>query len=904
MRDLWTRRIASLLLGGIIGIYTPELMRWIVLGVFLLLVLRMGLWKPRDFFGPSFRPEILILGIGFFVGVIYGMTGNVGIEKPLIIKQVQVVGELTDWITNDEGATGTLKIIEPIPMPETALLAQGNSQPTQGKSFQTQESFLPIQSNPLQTVRNLLGLGPKEQVQYDFEEKSYRLKVYPNLEGELPQGWENVQPGDVLRFKAKLEHPKPPGTPGQFDLPLYYAVRGLSGGLTAQGAAEIISPGTSPLSWQLRTRVHEILELIPSDQIGVLEGILFGDTSRIPEEDLEHYRITGVYHVFSASGSNVAFLLVLCWGALRFLPIPLRVGMSISVLSFYAILCGGNPPILRATVMGIFVLVGRLGSGRGNSLRGLFLAALLLFIWQPLMLKDIGFQLSFMATGGILVLGPKLVAIQGIRRWPKALKSAFAMTCAAQIATLPLLIVTFHRLSFIGLVANLGVLFIIGSIFEIGMLGIMFSFLPQLALPLFQVSLWLLSATNELLFQLARVPWADAWAINPGILFWLCWYGGILGILVGEKRVLFTGRVWGSNIKRGIAPLVEAALHNFQTGFPDEIRLVGTPLFKRLRSIKSRCMLLAGWSKRVGLKGERALLVLLVLLFLWSPWNTPQVLEVTFIDVGQGDSILIETPKGTKILVDTGPKSERFDAGERIVVPFLLQKGIRNLDALLLTHPHADHVGGAAAVLETIPVDWVGVPEDGQDWLSGESISDEADTTGRSWGEESGLDPKLVKLLAREKIETLKMGDRLVLDTDIQLSILAPGKILTGTHSDENNNSLVLRLENRSGQSILLTGDMEEEEMQEISRTGQDFSTDLFKVPHHGSRFSLDLDWLNQINPQAVVIPVGKNSFGHPTPGVLQYWQERRIPVYRTDEDGTIRVRLDEQQIEVLPGRK
>jgi len=860
MRDLWTRRLASMLLGGMIGGFTPELMRWVVLGVFLLLVIRIGLWKPRDFFGPSFRPEILILGLGFLVGIIYGMTGNAGLEKPLLINRVQVVGELTDWSTNEEGATGDFKILDPLSIPETALTQLEKSQPS----------------------------SSKEQSQLNFQEKKYRLKVYPNSEGELPEGWGNVQPGDVLRFTAKLEHPKPPGTPGQFDLPLYYAVRGISGGLTAQGAAEIVSPGIAPLSWKVRTHVHELLELIPSDQSGVLEGILYGDTSRIPEEDLERYRVTGVYHVFSASGSNVAFLLLLCWGALSFLPIPLRAGISIVVLSFYAILCGGNPPILRATVMGIFVLLGRLGSGRGNSLRGLFLAALLLFIWQPLILKDIGFQLSFMATWGILNLSPKLVAIQGIRKWPRGLKVAFAMTCAAQIATLPLLITTFHRLSFIGLVANLLVLFLIGSIFELGMLGLLLSFLPPLGLALFQVSLWLLSAVSSLLFRLASFPLADAWVINPGALFWVCWYGGILVSLVGKERVRFTVRVWGANARRRITPLVEAVLCAAHVGLPDRIRSTTA---------------LAGLGRRVGIKGERALLVLIVLLFLWSPWNTPRVLEVTFIDVGQGDSILIETPKGTRILVDTGPQSQGFDAGERIIVPYLLQSGIKHLDALILTHSHADHVGGAAAVLETIPVDWVGVPEDGRDWLSGENLGDEGDLKGKSWGEESGLTPKLIKLLASKKIEKLEAGDRLVLDSDIELNVLAPREILTDTHSDENNNSLVVRLLNRAGQSVLLTADMEAEEMKEILESGQDFSADLFKVPHHGSRFSLDLDWLNQIDPRAVIISVGKNSFGHPTPEVIQYWQERRVPVYRTDVNGTIRVRLDEEGIEVLPGR-
>lgn len=891
MRDLWTRRCASLLLGGMFGIYTPESMRWLVLGVFLLLVLRIGLWKPRDFFGPSFRPEILILGLGLLVGIIYGMTGNLGMERPLLLNRVQVVGELMEWSTKDAEGTGTFKILDPISIPETALLAQENLQTSQGKATQAQEDDL-TKKSLLNNLKNFfLNLSLNNRVPMDVQDKEYRLKVYPNSEGEPLEGWEKVQPGDVLRFTAKLEQPKPPGTPGQFDLPLYYAVRGLSGGLTAQGTAEIVTPGSPSLSWRVKTQVREVLNLLPSDQSGVLEGILFGDTSGIPEEDLERYRVTGVYHVFSASGSNVAFLLLLSWGVLGFLPLPLRAGLSIAVLSFYAILCGGNPPILRATVMGIFVLVGRLSSGRGNSLRGLFLASLLLFIWEPLIVKDIGFQLSFMATLGILVLGSKIRAAKVIRRFPNALKSTFAMTFAAQIATLPLLIVTFHRLSFIGLIANLGVLFIIGSVFELGMLGVILSFLPPLALPLFQVSLWLISVVNGLLFRLASLPLADAWVVNPGVPFWMCWYAGILVLLFGKDRVQFTAQVWGAHARRWLDPLV-------------------APLSKDLKALKG-CLPQVWSEKRLGkrsgkrlrIKGGRALLVFLVLLLLWSPWNIPRALEVTFIDVGQGDSILIETPEGKRILVDTGPLSQRFDAGERIIVPYLLQKGIKHLDALILTHSHADHFGGAAAVLETIPVDWVGVPEDGQDWLKEDNLGEMEDMKENSWGEVSGLNPRLIKLLASEKLEKLEAGDRLLLDSDIELKVLAPKGVLTGTHSDENNNSLVLRLANRSGQSVLLTADMEEEEMQEILESGQDFSSDLFKVPHHGSRFSLDLDMLNQINPRVSIISVGKNSFGHPAPGVLQYWQERQVPLYRTDVNGSIRVRLDEKGIEVLPGR-
>lgn len=860
MRDPWIRRLLALLIGGLIGVYTPESMWWIVLGIFLLVLLRVFFWRPRDFFGPDLRPEILILCVSVLVGFIFGQTGRSDLAPPLSINHVKIVGELKDWSIHEEGAVGVLEVLEPVTVPEGSLA-------------QTRDSL-------------------ENQKPPDFLEKKYRLRVYFDSEGNLPEGWEGVRPGDEIEFTGKIDQPKSPGTPGQFDYPLYYAVRGLSGGVTAQGKVDILTPGEPALSWQVRDQVKELLMSYPQAQASLLEGILFGDTSRIPEDALESYRITGVYHVFSASGSNVAFLLLLCWNFLFFLPRFLRVGVTLAVLIFYAILCGGNPPILRATIMAVFVLVGKLGKGRGNSLRGLLLATFLLFVWQPLILKDIGFQLSFLATWGILCLSPTIEKMKGIKSWPRFIRSAFSMSGAAQVATLPLMISAFHRLSVIGLIANLLVLFILGSIFELGILGVSLFFLPQIALPLFQVSLWLLNWVSDFLIFLAQFPWADVWVVNPGALFWVCWYGGILVLLVGEARVSFMVRVWVGNLLRKLKPYVEKGI----SWIRPQWMMVEKYLPKGLKGIILKS------SEQLGIKPERVLIGLLLLLFLWSPWNTPDVLQVTLIDVGQGDCILIETPEGTRIMVDTGPKTDRFDAGEQIVVPYLLQQGIKRLDALILTHPHADHVGGAGAILETIPVDWVGIPEDGLDWLSIDSFGESTDSQSNGWGEE-GLDWDLVRMLEKMKIERLAKGDKLVLDSDITLTVLAPGKILTGTNSDENNNSLVLRLENQEGQSVLLTGDMEQEEMEEIYGSGQLYDADLFKVPHHGSRYSLMTDMLDQINPQAVVIPVGRNSFGHPSPPVLDYWEQRQIPLYRTDEEGTIQVRFDGMSMEVVTGR-
>ncbi|AGA70428.1 ComEC/Rec2-related protein [Desulfitobacterium dichloroeliminans LMG P-21439] len=868
MRDTWAKRLSALLIGGLIGVYTPESMRWIVLGIFLLVLIRIAFWKPRDFFGPVIRPEVFILCASILVGFVYGQTASYDLAPPLTMSQVQVIGELKDWSVNDDGAIGIFEILEPVTIPESSL-AQENGTKKSPKAI-------------------------------DFLERKYRLRVYFDAEGNLPEGWEGVRPGDKLKYTGKIEQPKPPGTPGEFDYPLYYAVRGLSGGITAQGKVDLLNPGKPPLGWLVRNQVREHLAAFSLAQTGLLEGILFGDTRRIPEEALESYRITGVYHVFSASGSNVAFLLLLCWNMLFLVHRFPRVGLTIGVLIFYAILCGGNPPILRATIMVVFVLLGKLGKGRGNSLRGLLLAAFFLFIWQPLILEDIGFQLSFMATWGIIVLSPVVIKVKGIRSWPKFIKSAFSMSCAAQVATLPLMISAFHRLSIIGLLANLLVLFILGSIFQLGILGAFLSFIPQVALPLFQVSLWLLNGVNKFLIHLAGLPWADVWVVNPGALFWLCWYGWILVLLVSKAKLGFIISVRARNLRRKISLLVEKV--------PASIREVGMRV-RKFAGLNKKSKKYDGVFKfagqKLGFNGQRALIVLLLLLFMWSPWNTPSVLQVTFIDVGQGDCILIETPKGARVMVDAGPKTNRFDAGEQIIVPYLLQQGIKRLDALILTHPHSDHVGGASAILETIPVGWVGIPEDGKDWLSLDS-AEESGSGGSQWDgwEEVGLDWNLVRVLEMMTIERLTCGDTLVLDSNSRLKVLAPGAILSGTESDENNNSLVLRLENEAGQSVLFTGDMEEELMGELYRSGQVYDADLFKVPHHGSRYSMMTDLLDQIDPQAVIISVGRNSFGHPSSEVLSYWEERHVPVFRTDEDGTIQVKLDGKSIEVVAGRE
>ncbi|HZK84062.1 MAG TPA: ComEC/Rec2 family competence protein, partial [Desulfosporosinus sp.] len=674
MRDPWIGRATALLIGGLSGAYLPEQGRLWAFGVLVLLWIRLVMWRPRDFFSRVFHPEILLLAASLLLGFMQGGLADRTLPQPITLDQVGIVGHIRDWNIAEDKAVGIVRVEE-------------------GEGRETKDA----NGAPVNLGQELKG-------------QTYRLTVYADKSGEISGEWKRVQPGDLVSLKARLERPKPVGTPGAFDLRSYYGVRELSGTLSAQGDAVLLSAGQPSLTWKIRQQVRSRLQAWDSQETGVLEGIFFGDSSRIPASVQERYKVTGVLHVFAASGSNVAFVLGLSWMLLSFLPKHIRISGTILILLLYAALCGGNAPIVRATVLGIVVLLGRLGRGQVATLRWLFFAAVGLFIQNPLILQDLGFQLSFAAAWGIVVLTPRILKGKWLARLPKLIRYAVAGTMAAQVATLPLLISAFHRLSLIGFLANVFILFILGSVLEVGLIGVLLSFSGGLCAPFFQVSLWLLAGTDTILQVLAAVPYADVWVLNPGPLFWLLWYGGIGTVLWGKERVLFmvTSRLLyiGSGL-RTIAP-------KMMERFPLKIRLALQRLNLKIgRSPMFRKRLLVRW-----------LGMLLIFIFLWSPWKAQSDLEVVVIDVGQGDAVLIRTPKNHAILLDTGPRSDKFDAGERIILPYLLQRRIGHLDALLITHEDRDHVGGARAVLANIPTDWVGVPEVGdrlgnEEWQDG-----------------------------------------------------------------------------------------------------------------------------------------------------------------------------------------
>ncbi|RNC29918.1 MAG: ComE operon protein 3 [Candidatus Dichloromethanomonas elyunquensis] len=798
MKDPLLRRAAAVVCGGFIAVQPKQEVRIWILAFLVLLFIRLWfLWKPSDFWGKMYKPEISFLAAGILIGFIYGMTAERIIAPPLLIQEIELEGKLEQWKMDQAEAEGVI------------LLEN--------------------------TPQYAEGLGQK-----------YAIYVFADSKGQFHQGWDIVEQGDRIRFAGRLEQPQEPGTEGQFNLPLYNAVRGLSGSITAKGNAILLNKGVPGIPWKIREKVNHMIKINWPEQSGIMDGILFGDSSRIPAETLNMYKAAGVMHILAASGSNIAFVIALIWGIFFFLPRKVRIIWTIGAVVLYTALCQYNPPILRAAILGIAVLTGRMGKGKMSSLRWLMFAGLMMFISKPLYLKDISFQLSFAATWGMIVLTPRLEKNLWLQKFPGPLRTLAAVFLSTQIAALPILINAFHTISLAGFLTNIVALFILGAVLQFGLLGTALVLFPSLSKIFFQTGFWLLRFSDSILHWAASLPFAYFWVLNPGKIFWMAWYAALGIWLAGREKVWFIFRVQCRRLPRP-----------FKNRMQDKNLLFCV-----------KCLFLA------------------VFIFLLNfPWLQSDMLTITFLDVGQGDCMLIQTAE-ENLIVDTGPRKENYDAGERVLVPYLMEKQIKQLDMVFITHEDHDHCGGAKYLLANIPVKALGVPEVGDRLENPE------------WQEAIPLE----FLHKRDQLVRLLAGDTLAFSSGLKIEVLAPVSTIGGTASDANNNSLVLLLD-YLGSRILLTGDMEKEEMQQISDRGVKWSANFIKIPHHGAKGALDTSWFDETDPQAVFISVGKNSFGHPSPEVLAYWQERNIKIFRTDIQGTIELKINHEGFQIIPGR-
>lgn len=627
------------------------------------------------------------------------------------------------------------------------------------------------------------------------------------------------EPGDSICYEATWYPVTPPSVPGAFDT---------QGWLDSQNLAAYgkFKHWTSyPGGWTFERsffRFRQFLQarfakFLDPAETGLLMGLLAGDRSGIPEVLRSDFQRSGLVHVLAISGFHVVLLAGMLMIFLKATGLPHKIVIIIAValLTIYVPVTGGSPAVRRAVMMFAIPQIGTLFGKPANTLNSLGVALLLIILPEPSVIWNPGFQLSFAATAGIIIGTPhnptKYLpeSFSSNKLWQKI--QAFAIdptyvTLCATLATAPFLIYHFKTLSPFAWFGNI----IIVPAISLGMQAGLFA-------------------------QLFPIDFISG-TFCAAARFFLRLASLLTRILSDSAAASMT-----------VGPFSPAAL--LALGF---------------------LILLLPICYKNYIARKYALLCVLAASAIFAFDSYHQIIHpswtLTTIDVGQGDSHLVKAPSGRHFLVDAGDSS-RQDSGKDIIVPFLHHIGVRELDALIITHPDKDHFGGALSLLKMFPIKEL--------WASECAIK------------ERKPDWQQVIHEANKRNIPIRNMHRGILwkENYFEIRVIHP---VENVCTEANEGSITLRLKGL-GHSAILTGDLTTAGEKTIMKTDVYLKSDVLKLGHHGSKTSSSLSFLNAVAPTYAIIPSGrKNRFRHPHKQVTDRLDSLRIPYINTAKKGTI----------------
>jgi competence protein ComEC len=744
-----------------------------------------------------------------------------------------------------------------------------------------------------------------------------RVNLYRDSRGAREDAG-TAKPALALRAGNRVEalmRARPPRNfldPGAFDLQGFLARQGidLTGTLRSAELLTLIDAPSPTLAQRLARARGNLLARLDTlfaaqpERAAVLRAMLLGDRSFVDSQVVLAFQKTAVYHVLVVAGLHVGALVVFLFWFCRRLRFSMAATSFVTLLALaaYVGVVQDRPPIFRAALMAAFYLCARPLFRRIELLNTVALAALVILFWRPDSLADSSFELSFLAAGVIAGLAvpwmqrtsapyrtglghlgdvtrdvahsPKVVQFRielraasqwlaaRLPRWlaPRAASVLCApiraglrlweivlLSVVIQWGMMPLLAEDFHRVSLAGPLSNIPAVLLVGVIVPLGFLALAFTFVwGRLAMALAKVLGacvgWLL-ATVAWFSRLPRVSYRI-----PGPPVWLV-------------ILFFAALLCLAAAARGAAALRVSRF----------ARRRFTPPIRP-----------AEWASALAL----AALTILIATHPFAPHLERGKLEVTVLDVGQGDSIFTALPDGRTMLIDGGGLAGSewaggyrtgIDIGEEVVSPYLWSRGLKRLDVVALTHAHHDHLDGLHAVLANFRVRelWIGRDEETPAF---ESLLAEARARG---------------------VAIVHQTQGAQFDWDGTLGEVLWPPVEPSVSEASNDDSLVMRISDGSVR-FLLPGDAQQKVEDLLVEQHAPLEATFLKVPHHGSKTSSTEAFLAAVAPQVAVVSVGEgNAFGQPAENVVERYARASVRFLRTDRDGAVTALTDGQSLSV-----
>ncbi len=792
------------------------------------------------------RPVFWIL-LAFVLGEVIAVF-DLNIAVPCIVLAIIVIRKIIIKAYEDMGAFVVIffTLI-------TGFMLMSNEITTRNHIYDLKENTVIVQGKIYKIENTAFGTNIYlKGVEVENGEKSVSVKrIFVNTE-KIP----NVKIGNIIKVRGKLRQFEEAANKGNFDSRKYYLSLGFYGKIEA-GTIEVINGDYSGIRqglYELRMEIIERLEKLCSDnngifsiinnKNGIIGAIILGDKTDLDSDIKELYSVSGIAHILAISGLHISFIGMAIYRLLRrrfrFL---FSAAVSIPVVLSFGIMSGFGISTIRAIIMFILKIIGEVLGRKYDAITAISLAGLVLLVQNPFVVCNSGFQMSFGAIIAIVLILP---IVEEILNTDNKIIKVISANFTISLVMNPILAWNYYELPTFSFLLNIVVVplmsvVIVSSIVGIFCSCIMFGFGKVVIFP----GCGILELYTFLCNIINKSSVASIVVGQPKVTIIIVYYAILLVVLFGLKniRTKYTRAEKERNIIKKETGLV------LEKKAKKERRIKG-------QNVKLRLACIVGF-----------LLLNCLIYYIPNPG-----FYITFIDVGQGDGILIHGDNGTKVMVDGGSTSEK-QVAKNCIVPYLKAEGIGTIDYSIITHTDKDHISGILEILENNNSNRIRIKN-----LVMPDINMKDDTYN-----------ELIEKAKLKKINVLyiKKGDTLSLGKT-KIKCIYPET--TTTASDKNDYCTVLSVKNKTSK-ILLTGDISKEIEEKIKDDIEENYT-VLKVAHHGSNYSSSEKFLKKVNPKYSIISVGKNnSYGHPGNETMERLRKQGGVIYRTDEKGGITIR-------------